>query len=130
MVGEAPLVYEEESNKGQFMGVGYSTKRGVVNLELGPEGPPPSFTEAQLDEHIVGVVFSQQHSLKKGRGLFGDKADTAITKELQQIHNLETYDPVYKLDLSQKEKKRRVGITNVYHREDKWYCQGKEGCIR
>ena len=86
------------------MGAGYSTKRGVINLELGPEGPPPSFTEAQMDEHIVGVIFSQQHSLKKGRDLFGEKADTAITKELQQIHDLETYDPVYKSDLSQKEK--------------------------
>ena len=87
------------------MGARYSTKRGVINLELGPEGPPPSFTEAQLDEHIVGMVFSQQHSLKKGRELFRDKADTAITKELQQIHDLETYDPVYKSDLYQKEKK-------------------------
>ena len=102
-----PPVDEEKSNKSQFMGAGYSTKRGVVNLELGPERPPPSFTEAQLDEHIVGVVFSQQNSLKKGRGVFGEKADTAITKELQQIHDLETYDPVYKSDLSQKEKKTR-----------------------
>ena len=75
------------------MGAGYSTKRGVINLELGPEGPTPSFTEAQLDEHIVGVVFSQQHSLKQGREIFGEKADTAITKELQQIHDIETYDP-------------------------------------
>ena len=87
------------------MGAGYSTKRGVINLELGPEGPPPSFIEAQLDEHIVGVVFSQQHSIKKGRELFREKSDTAITKELQKIHNLETDDPVYKSDLSQKEKK-------------------------
>ena len=67
-----------------------------------PEGPPPSFTEARLDEHIVGVVLSQQHSLRKGRELFGEKSDTDITKDLQQIHDLETYDPVYKSDLSQK----------------------------
>ena len=87
------------------MGAGYSTKRGVINLELGPEGPPPSFAEAQLDEHIAGVVLGHQHSLKTGRELFGEKADTAITKELQQIHDLETYDTVYKSDLSHKEKK-------------------------
>ena len=74
-------------------------------MELGPEGPLPSFTETQLDEHIVWVVLSHQHSIRKGRGLFGKKADTAITKELQQIHELETYDPVYKSDLSQKERK-------------------------
>ena len=55
-----------------------------------------------MDEHIIGVVFSQQHSLKKGRELFGEKVDMAITKELQKIHDLETYDPVYKSDLSQK----------------------------
>ena len=72
---------------------------------MGPEGPPPSFTEAQLDEHIVDVVFSQHHSLRKGRELFGEKADTAITKGLQQIHDLETYDLIYKSALSQKEKK-------------------------
>ena len=63
------------------MGAGYNPKRGVINLELGPEGPQPSFTETQLDEHIVGVVFSQHHSLRKGRELFGEKADTDITKE-------------------------------------------------
>ena len=60
--------------------------------------PLPS--KAQLDEHIVGVVFSQQHSLRKGREIFGEKADTAIKKELQKIHDLETYDLVYKSDLS------------------------------
>ena len=92
--GKHPPVREEESNKGQFMGAGYSTNRGVINFELGPEGPPPSFIEAQLDEHIVGVVFSQQHSLRKGRGLFREKSDTAITKDLQNIHDLDTYDPV------------------------------------
>ena len=67
-----PPVDEEESNKSQFMGAGYSTGRGVINLELGPEGPPHSIAEVQLDEHIVGVFFSQQQ----------EKADTAITKEL------------------------------------------------
>ena len=51
------------------------------------------------------MVFSQQQSLRKERGLFREKADTAITKELQQIHDLKTYDPVYKSDLSQKERK-------------------------
>ena len=52
-----PLVDEEESSKSQLLGAGYSVKRGVINLELGPEVPPPSFTEAQLDEHIVGGGF-------------------------------------------------------------------------
>ena len=73
MGGKHPTVGEEE-------GAGYITHQGVINLELGPEGPPPSFTEAQLDEHIVEVVFSQQHSLRKGREPFGEKADTAIKK--------------------------------------------------
>ena len=71
--GGHPPVGEEDSKKGQFMEAGYSTKRGFINLELGPEGPPPSFIKAQLDEHIVGVVFSQQHSLRKGREVFGEK---------------------------------------------------------
>ena len=71
--GKHHPVGEEDYNKGWFTGAGYITKQGVINLELVPEGPPPSFTESQLEENIVGVVFSQQHSLRKGREVFGEK---------------------------------------------------------
>ena len=38
-----PPVDEEDSNKSQFMGAGYRTKQGVINLELGPSGPNSKF---------------------------------------------------------------------------------------
>ena len=30
-------------------------------------------------------------NMKKGIGIFGDKADTAVMKELQNIHDMNTY---------------------------------------
>ena len=39
-------------------------------------------TEEQSDAHIVGVIFAQHFSLKKGLELFGEKADVAVHKEL------------------------------------------------
>ena len=51
-------------------------------------------TEEQSDAYIVGVILAQQYGLKKCLELFGDKADTAVTKELTQIHDMETYEPV------------------------------------
>ena len=57
-------------------------------------------TEEQSDAYIVGVIFAQHFSLKKGLELFGEKADPAVHKELEQIHKMDTYEPMYKADLS------------------------------
>ena len=54
-----------------YAGAGYQAKKnmnevqGVVNLNLGEE-PLPPLTEAQVESHIMGVVFAQQYTLKKG----------------------------------------------------------------
>ena len=41
----------------QFAGAGYSTKRGVINLQFDDNAPPPpKMTEAQTDAHILGVI--------------------------------------------------------------------------
>ena len=48
----------------------------------------------------MGVIFAQHFSLKKGLELFGEKADVAVQKELNQIHQMDTYDPVHKSDLT------------------------------
>ena len=37
------------------------------------------------------MVLVQQYNLKKGLGLFGDMAEIAMTKELQQIHDFGPY---------------------------------------
>ena len=62
-------------------------------------------TEEQSDVHIVGVIFDQHSSLKKGLELFGEKAEAAVHKKLTQIHKMDTYEPVYKSNLKFKDKK-------------------------
>ena len=64
--------------------------------------PPPLkvTTEEQSDAHIVGVMFAQHFSLKKGLELFDEKADVLVQKELNQIHQMDTYEPVHKSDLT------------------------------
>ena len=57
-------------------------------------------TEEESDAYIVGVIFAQHFSLKKGLELFGEKGGTAVHKELEQIHKMNTYEPMYKFDLS------------------------------
>ena len=47
-------------------------------------------TEEQSDAHIVGGIFAQHFSLKKGLELFGEKSDAAVHKELSQIHKVDT----------------------------------------
>jgi hypothetical protein len=75
----------------------------VVNLNLGKE-PLPPLTEAQVESHIMGVVFAQQYTLKKGLEKFGDRAAEATTKELKQIHDMGTYQPLDATKLTKKER--------------------------
>ena len=89
--------------------VGHSTKQGVININFNNSAPPPAqMTKEQSDEYIVGVIFAQKFSLKKGLEIFGDKADVAVKKDLHQIHDLYTYDPILKSDLSYKERREAL----------------------
>ena len=65
-------------------------------------------TEEQSDAHIVGVIFAQHFRLKKGLELFGEKADVAVQKELSQIHQMDTYEPVHKSDLTFEDRKKAL----------------------
>ena len=65
-------------------------------------------TEEQLDAHILGVIMAQQHGLKKGIQIFGDKVNVAVQKELKQIHELETNEPTLASDLSWEDKKNNL----------------------
>ena len=38
--------------------------------------------------HIIGVILAQQYSVKKGTKLFGDEGRKAVSKELQQMHDM------------------------------------------
>ena len=83
--------------KEQYYGANqsYSTSQGVLNLNFNESAPlPMQMSETQTDEYIVGFVFAQNFNLKKGLELFGDAADVAVKKELSQIHELSTYEPL------------------------------------
>ena len=65
-------------------------------------------TESQTDVHIIGVILFKKYGLKKGMELFGEKSDAAVVKELTQMHELETYEPVLDSDLSWEERKKAL----------------------
>ena len=73
-------------------------KMGVINLNMDTpvqvQIPDEGWEDDDsLMEHLLGVILVQQYNLKKGLELFGDRAEVATTKELQQIHDFGTYIP-------------------------------------
>ena len=80
----------------------------VINLQTHGTTPPPKMTESQIASHLMGVVIAQQYSMKKAKGLFGDKADAAVMRELNQVNEFETYVPLKANDLSLEEKKKAL----------------------
>ena len=74
---------------------------GVVSVQIESN----QMSETKTDEYIVGVVFAQHFNLKKGIEFFGDAADVAVKKELIQIHELSTYEPLASSELTSLERK-------------------------
>ena len=64
--------------------------------------------ESQIESHLVGVAMAQQYSMNKAKELFGDKADAAVMRELNQINNFETYVPLKASDFLWEEKKKAL----------------------
>ena len=95
--------------KGQFVGAGYSTKKGVLHCNFNGDAPcPTKMTEEQLDAYIVGVIVAQKYSLKKGLELLSEKVNVAVTKELTQIHDMETYEPVDPKTMTYEDRKKAL----------------------
>ena len=66
----------------QYIGAGYGTKRGIINLVFDINAPPPpELSPKEIDSHILGVILANQYNLKKGKELFGDRADKAVMAE-------------------------------------------------
>ena len=110
-----PLVgkYHPDNNRDsidcQYAGASYKTKQGVVHFNVGYDTPPlKTMTEEQSDAHIVGVIFSQNFSLKKRLEFFRGKVDAELHKELLQIHKMDTYEPVHKSDLTFEDRKKAL----------------------
>ena len=45
-------------------------------------------------EEIIDVAMAQHFSVRSGLKRFGDRGEKDVSKELTQLHNMHTYDPV------------------------------------
>ena len=70
------------------------------------ENPPHEMTGEQLNVHLIGAVMAKQYSTKKAKELFEDKADAALMRELNQIHDFETFKPIHASDFPCERKKK------------------------
>ena len=91
-----------------YQGVGYSNKKGFINVEVSQGAKPLRQVNWEESEvNVVGLVLAQMYSLKKGTELFREKAEQATMTELSQIDDFETYRPLYKHKLSEQDRKMR-----------------------
>ena len=85
-----------------YQGVGYSTKKGFINTEVGQGARPlRQMSDEECKAHVVRLVLAQMYNLRKSTELFDEKAEQATMTELSQIHDFETYRPFHKHDLSE-----------------------------
>ena len=79
-----------------YQGVAYNAKKSFINIEFG-QGTSPlrQMNDKECKAHVVGLVFAQMYSLRKGMELFGEKAKQATMTELLQIDDIETYRPLH-----------------------------------
>ena len=55
---------------------------------------PPGMSEEEIEAHIMVVVLIKHFNMKNGINIFGNKAETAVMKELQKVHDMITYKPM------------------------------------
>ena len=80
---------------------------GVINFNMDEDHLRP-FTNDDVILHVLGVIMVQNYSIKKGLKHFGVRGEQAVTKELQQHHDMETYFPVDPDTLTQKQRKEAL----------------------
>ena len=51
-------------------------------------------SEDEIEAHIMGVVLVEHFNINNGIDLFGNRSETVVMKELQKIHNINTYGPM------------------------------------
>ena len=74
-------------------------------------------TEEKLDAHVVGVMFAQHFSLKKGLELFEDKVDVTVHKQLIHIRKngyVQTGTHAWSHNQGQE---KDPGVADVYYQE-------------
>ena len=86
---------------GRHYGLGYKVNQGSINVNFAENTENlPSMIEEEINAHIMGVVLVENYNMKKGLELFGERGEKAVTKELQNIHDTNTYEPIDASNLS------------------------------
>ena len=58
---------EEIMVQDTYQGVGYSAKKGYINLQVNQGAPTPRpMNDKECKAHVVGLVLAQMYSLRKG----------------------------------------------------------------
>ena len=84
--------------------------------------PPPAIPEDDLDNYIFGVILASHFSLKKGKKIFGKKAEATTMKELQQIHNMGAYKAQDAKKLT-RQKTECSGVAPIHDEKEEWNDQ-------
>ena len=66
---------------------------GIAHINVSRKASA-KMSQVDVEAHILGVIMVQQFSLRAGINKFGDKATASVSKELQQIHDMGTYEPM------------------------------------
>ena len=66
---------------------------GIAHINVSPK-VSAKISQEDVEAHVLGIIMVQQFSLRAGIKKFGEKATESISKELQQIHDMGTYEPV------------------------------------
>ena len=83
--------------------------RGVLNINFVEKASPLEvMPDEEVEAHILGFIMVEHYSMKKGIDLFGDCAETTVTKELKNMNNMNTYTPKHAQDLTNKERKEAL----------------------
>ena len=82
-----------------------------------------------LTDHLLGVILVQQYNLKKGLELFGDRAEAATTKELQQIHDFGTHVPQDAKELSRAERLKALLVLMFIEEKRNWDIKARKCAV-
>ena len=110
---------EQAMVNGMYEGAGYNVTNGVIHIEVNKGAPQPrSMTEAECETHVVGLVLAHMYSLRKGTELFDERADETVIKELSQVEEFETYQPMHKHELSEDRNNALESMMKVTEKRD------------
>ncbi len=85
------------------------SKHGTMLLALGEtDQEVVPLQEDQIEEHIMGVVMTQ-YMIGPGLARFKKRGEEAVTAELGKLHNMQTFVPMHREELSDEEHKKAVG---------------------